>query len=110
MTKVLPLHFSPELVALMRAALDHCVRTAAAEHHYAELATILAPEAKGSATDRTNALVQTLRDLPVELNLPTRLRDVGIADKDIRRLAEDAMKQTRLNNPRYVSYADAMEI
>jgi alcohol dehydrogenase class IV len=39
-------------------------------------------------------------------------RDVGIARSDLKKLAEDAMKQTRLlvNNPREVSFDDALAI
>jgi alcohol dehydrogenase class IV len=50
--------------------------------------------------------------LPVELGLPTRLRDVGIAAKDLDLLTDDAMKQTRLlvNNPREVARSDAYAI
>lgn len=83
-----------------------------AEHHYSELASILVPAAKGNATDLTNALVRMLSALPAELGLPTRLRDVGIAQKDVSLLADDAMKQTRLliNNPREVSHRDALAI
>lgn len=83
-----------------------------AENYYSELAGILAPTAKGSDTDRTKALVEMLCALPVELGLPTRLRDVGIAASDVGLLADDAMKQTRLliNNPRDVAYADAVAI
>ncbi len=83
-----------------------------AEQHYGELATILIPDAKGNSTDRTKALVGMLSALPVELGLPTRLRDVGIAEKDLGLLADDAMKQTRLliNNPREVVHADALAI
>jgi alcohol dehydrogenase len=53
-----------------------------------------------------------LSSLPVELGLPTRLRDVGIGHNDLGMLAEDAMKQTRLliNNPRDVAHADALAI
>lgn len=83
-----------------------------AEHHYSELAEILTPHAKGSASDRTRVLVDMLSGLPIELGLPTRLRDVGIAEKDLQNLADDAMKQTRLliNNPREVLHADALAI
>lgn len=83
-----------------------------AEVHYSELAGILAPSAKGSDSDRTKALVEMLCALPVELGLPTRLRDVGITANDIGLLADDAMKQTRLliNNPRDVERADAVSI
>jgi alcohol dehydrogenase class IV len=84
----------------------------AAEHLYGELAGILVPGAKGSSADRAMALVSMLSSLPVELELPTRLRDVGISEGDIAMLADDAMKQTRLlvNNPREVTHADAVAI
>jgi alcohol dehydrogenase class IV len=83
-----------------------------AEQHYGELATILTPNAKGNSADRTKALVEMLSALPVDLGLPTRLRDVGIGHNDLGMLADDAMKQTRLliNNPREVVHADALAI
>ena len=83
-----------------------------AENQYGELASILTPNAKGSVTDRTAALVSMVSALPVELGLPTRLRDVGIASKDLDLLTDDAMKQTRLlvNNPRDVARSDAYAI
>lgn len=83
-----------------------------AEQHYSELAEILTPGAKGNATERTRALVEMLSALPVDLGLPTRLRDVGIGHNDLGMLADDAMKQTRLliNNPRDVVHADALAI
>lgn len=83
-----------------------------AEAHYGELAAILTPQATGGAPDRTRALVKMLSNLPIELGLPTRLRDVGIGQKDVAMLAEDAMKQTRLlvNNPREVTHADVLAI
>jgi len=83
-----------------------------AEMHYSELAAILTPNAKGNAADRTKVLVEMLSALPTELGLPTRLRDVGIAAKDLDLLADDAMKQTRLlvNNPRDLVRNDAYAI
>lgn len=83
-----------------------------AEQHYSELAEILTPGARGNATERTRALVEMLSALPVDLGLPTRLRDVGIGHNDLGMLADDAMKQTRLlvNNPRDVVHADALAI
>ena len=44
--------------------------------------------------------------------VPVSLADVGITAKDLNKLAEDAMKQTRLlvNNPRDVSFDDALAI
>lgn len=84
----------------------------AAEGHYSELAEILTPSAKGNATERTKALVEMVSALPVELSLPTKLREVGIAEKDLGMLADDAMKQTRLliNNPRELAREDAFAI
>lgn len=83
-----------------------------AEQHYGELAEILMPGAKGNSAERTKALVEMLSALPVDLGLPTRLRDVGIGHNDLGMLADDAMKQTRLlvNNPRDVVHADALAI
>lgn len=46
------------------------------------------------------------------VNLPAKLREVGIKESDLPRLAAAAMKQTRLlvNNPREVTEADALRI
>ena len=84
----------------------------AAEAHYAEIADILVPDRGNDAASRAAELVKWLAQLPVELGLPTRLRDVGIAESDLDALAEDAMKQTRLliNNPRELTQADALGI
>ena len=79
---------------------------------YAELATILAPEATGSDAARTEALIQSLEGIARQAGIETRLRQVGIAGSDLDRLADDAMLQTRLltNNPRELSRADAHAI
>jgi len=84
----------------------------AAEAHYAEIADILVPGRGNDAASRAAELVKWLAQLPGELGLPTRLRDVGIAESDLDALAEDAMKQTRLlvNNPRELTQADALGI
>lgn len=62
--------------------------------------------------ERGLAFAEALQKLSLELKLPQRLRDVGIAAEDLPMLARDAMKQTRLlvNNPREVSEADALAI
>jgi alcohol dehydrogenase len=79
---------------------------------YAELASIIAPMAQGNPEQRTEALIQAFEALATRLGIETRLREVGIADKDILQLAEDAMLQTRLlgNNPREMSFEDAVAI
>ena len=94
--------------------LPHVLRfnAPAAAQHYAELSEILAPDAQGSQEARSMAMVDALSALTAELGLETRLNQVGIAQKDLTALAEDAMKQTRLlvNNPREVTYEHALAI
>lgn len=79
---------------------------------YAELADIVLPGISGDARSKTQALIQYFSDLPVRLRLPTRLREVGVAESDLEGLAEDALKQTRLlaNNPREVSLNAALAL
>jgi alcohol dehydrogenase class IV len=84
-----------------------------AEALYAELAPILDPEAQrlprsGRAKRFEDALAAICRDCKV----PASLAEVGVREADLPRLAEDAMKQTRLlaNNPREVTYQDAYAI
>lgn len=94
--------------------LPHVLRfnTPSAATHYSELSEILSPTIAGSEEARAVALVETLSGLTAELGLETRLAQVGIAQKDLRSLAEDAMKQTRLlvNNPREMTFDDALSI
>lgn len=80
--------------------------------HYAELASIVAPQAGGSDEARAGALVAALKTVAERTRIPTRLRAVGIAEADLDRLADDAMLQTRLlgNNPRVVTRDDARAI
>lgn len=77
--------------------------------HYAEICDIVQPGVGGSQGTRAEALAKYLASLAPDCGLPTRLRDVGIAEKDIDALASDAMNQQRLlvNNPREVTLADA---
>ncbi|HYD78876.1 MAG TPA: iron-containing alcohol dehydrogenase [Paucimonas sp.] len=79
---------------------------------YAELAGIIAPEASGSDEARTFALIAALEKTAERVGIETRLREVGIAESDLDRLADDAMLQTRLlgNNPREVTRNDARAI
>jgi alcohol dehydrogenase class IV len=83
-----------------------------AQSLYAELAKVVVPGAEGDTAELANALLHHLTRLPAQLGLPTRLVDVGIAAADLPKLAEDAMKQTRLliNNPREMTYDAALAI
>jgi len=79
---------------------------------YAELAEIVVPGVCGSIEARAAALVDTLRALIDDIQLPATLQAAGVPAKDLPMLAEDAMQQQRLlvNNPREVLLADALEI
>lgn len=94
--------------------LPHVLRfnTPSAVAHYSELSEIFLPAISGSEEARAVTLVDTLSGLTAELGLETRLAQVGIVQNDLRSLAEDAMKQTRLlvNNPREMTFDDALSI
>ncbi|WP_027686861.1 iron-containing alcohol dehydrogenase [Rhizobium leguminosarum] len=80
---------------------------------YAELAPCLFPHLEpASQAERLSGFIEGLAVIPVRLNLPVRLRDVGIPKDGLPLLAESAMEQTRLlvNNPRTVSLSDAARI
>ncbi|QOL50843.1 iron-containing alcohol dehydrogenase [Massilia litorea] len=79
---------------------------------YAELADIVVPGASGSHAARTEGLIAAMQQIALRTGIQTRLADVGIAEADLDRLADDAMLQTRLlgNNPRELTRADARAI
>ncbi len=81
---------------------------------YANLAQIVCPSAKKSASDYSEALrfSQYFKALSKSLGLPVRLRDLNIPRDALKKLAEDAMRQTRLlvNNPRKMNEDDALKI
>lgn len=94
--------------------LPHVLRFNApnAARLYAELAEIVAPGATGSDEARTQALIDRMDEIARRTGIETQLRQVGVAESDLDRLADDAMLQTRLltNNPREVTRADARAI
>lgn len=94
--------------------LPHVLRfnAPAAADRYAELADIIVPEAQGTAEARAEAFAMAMAQLAARTGIPSTLREVGIADTDLDRLADDAMLQTRLlgNNPREVTRDDARAI
>ncbi|XDB00437.1 iron-containing alcohol dehydrogenase (plasmid) [Sulfitobacter sp. LCG007] len=96
--------------------LPHVLRFNAPDAYalYAEIAADAFPalaEVEG-AQARCAAFVDALADLAVELEMPTRLRDVSIPETALPKMASDAMLQQRLlvNNPRPVEEADALAI
>ncbi|HMO27911.1 iron-containing alcohol dehydrogenase [Enterovirga sp.] len=95
------------LMGVLRFNLSH------AQDLYAELAPLVDHGASGLKSNEAAArFVEALDSICRDCGVPARLTDVGVAEKDLERLATDAMKQTRLlvNNPREVTYADAFAI
>jgi alcohol dehydrogenase len=94
--------------------LPHVLRFNAPEAAplYAELAEIVSPGIGGSIEARTQALIDRMDAIARRTGIETRLGQVGIAESDLDRLADDAMLQTRLlaNNPREVTRDDARAI
>ena len=83
-----------------------------AADHYAELAAVVVPDAIGSTAARAEALIDAMQQIAVTTGISTELKHVGIAEADLDRLADDAMKQTRLlgNNPREMTREHARAI
>ncbi|MFR0689328.1 iron-containing alcohol dehydrogenase [Enterobacterales bacterium AE_CKDN230030158-1A_HGKHYDSX7] len=79
---------------------------------YAELAPLLLGERLRRDADLTEQFIAELADLSPRSGLPSRLRDAGVPEDSLPRLAADALLQQRLlvNNPREVSEADALAI
>ncbi len=79
---------------------------------YADIAVALgcAPQANALAT--AEAGLQRLTEMSAHCGIPQRLRDVGVPESELPRLAGEAMKVTRLlkNNPRDLTAADAEKI
>ena len=95
------------VLGVMRFNLSH------AEPLYAELAPILDPAAADLPPAEAAArFVECLDAICRDCKVPASLAEVGVAQKDLERMATDAMKQTRLlvNNPREVTYDDAYAI
>nr|MBP6536402.1 iron-containing alcohol dehydrogenase [Xylophilus sp.] len=94
--------------------LPHVLRfnAEAAAPHYAALADALLPGTTGDHHAKTAAFINHIEALITATQMPNRLRDHGIQQADLPRLAADAMLQTRLlvNNPREVLEADALAI
>ena len=97
--------------------LPHVLRFNAPEAAslYAEIAPDVFPllgESDAGAQDVCASFIEGLADLSKRLGLQTQLRQVGISQGDLAKMASDAMLQTRLlvNNPRDVGEADALSI
>tara|TARA_B110000263_G_scaffold52230_1_gene43720 strand:- start:513 stop:1682 length:1170 start_codon:yes stop_codon:yes gene_type:complete len=87
---------------------------AKAAKYYSELAQYVFPDLDiNKGTQAVCAeFINTLEDLSKRLGLPQKLREVNIPNEACKKMASDAMKQTRLlvNNPREVTETDAFNI
>lgn len=85
-----------------------------ASKYYAELAMVTFPniDFKGSDEDIALKYIEEIERLIKKLNLPTKLRVVGVSESDLEMMAEDAMNQERLlnNNPKKLKKEDAYNI
>lgn len=94
---------------VLRFNLDNAVAAA----QYGELASILLPgKGFGSSNAAAGALLAELEAIIDDVKLEKQLRQVGISHNHLPMLAKDAMNQQRLlvNNPREVTYDDALRI
>ena len=85
----------------------------AAEELYAELAEIVKPGLQVTSTkQRARAFIDEMIAIGKDCAVPQSLSAVGIGQDDLKKLSEDAMKQTRLlvNNPRPLTFDDAYAI
>lgn len=94
--------------------LPHVLRfnSSSAAPLYAELGAAAFGLNGADAEKTAAAFIERLEELVGSLGVETRLREVGITEKDLQRLADDAMLQQRLlvNNPREVTLDDALAI
>lgn len=108
------LHHLPHGVSnalMLRHVLLH--NAEAARDHYAELAPIVVPSCESEGNQaRVAMLIDRLDQLVADSGIATRLRDYGIDASEAPRLAQEAMKQTRLlvNNPCEITEADAQRL
>ena len=81
---------------------------------YSELAPFLFPDIDTSKGSQAicKEFIDRLENLSKKLGLPQKLREVNIPKEACKKMASDAMKQTRLlvNNPREVKENDALNI
>lgn len=84
----------------------------AAPAKYAKVALALGVEPQATDLQTAEKGVEKIKMLIKACGVPARLRDVGIPESAIGKMAEDTLKITRLlkNNPRPVTYQDAVDI
>ena len=82
--------------------------------NYSELAPYVFPDINTEKGNQAvcKEFIDRLENLSQKIGLPQRLREVNIPKEACKKMASDAMKQTRLlvNNPREVTENDALNI
>ena len=82
--------------------------------NYAELAPFVFPDINTEKGNQSvcKEFIDRLEDLSQKIGLPQKLREVNIPKDACKKMASDAMKQTRLlvNNPRELTENDALNI
>jgi alcohol dehydrogenase len=94
--------------------LSHVIRfnLPAMPERYAAIAQAIGVTDRGTPTALAEAGVVRLEELIRTCGVPRRLRELGVPEADLRHLAHEAMKVTRLlkNNPRELTVRDAEQI
>lgn len=83
-----------------------------ASHLYAELASSVGAEPASTNEATAQNFISRMVELVAATGVERRLSQLGISHNDLPRMAEDAMKAQRVlvNNPREVTYDDALQM
>jgi alcohol dehydrogenase class IV len=84
----------------------------AAEAEYAQLAGLLLNDLPANKHQQAQAFLDFMQKISKSVGLDKRLRDYGVKQTDLERLANEAMQQSRLlqNNPRPILFEDALQL
>lgn len=84
----------------------------AAEAEYAQLAGLLLNDLPKNVGQQAQAFLDCMQKISKSVGLDKRLRDYGVEQTDLERLANEAMLQSRLlqNNPRPILFEDALQL
>ena len=84
----------------------------ATPERYADVAVAMGVEAGANATETAERGIARIRELSAEIGIPDGMSELGVPEEAIPRMAQSAMKVTRLLrlNPREVTAADAEAI
>jgi alcohol dehydrogenase class IV len=84
----------------------------AAEAEYAQLARLLLNDLPANLHQQAQAFLDCMQKISKSVGLDKRLRDYGVKQTDLERLANEALLQSRLlqNNPRPILFEDALQL